>query len=88
MKVRLKQASAGPAGVIPADSIIDVDDATGKYLIDSRQGVEVKAPFPDESFSQNNAVTVETATAHDVAETATTPNRRKPKEQPKELSEN
>jgi ribosomal protein L12E/L44/L45/RPP1/RPP2 len=83
MKIKLNQTSAGPEGVIPAGAIVNVDEATAKYLIDSRQGVEVKESFPEPPVTKTDTVTVETATSPE-GETATWPNRRKPKEQAKE----
>jgi hypothetical protein len=77
MKIKLNQTSAGPAGVILAGTIITVDDVTGKTMVDTRQGVEVKDSFPDEPVSENKTETIETATAPDVPETSDGPARRR-----------
>lgn len=76
MKIKLNQASAGPKGSFPAGKIIEVDSATGKYLIDSRQGVEVPESFPEPVASKADG-TVETATVPDTSETADWPRRRR-----------
>lgn len=81
MKIKLNQSGAGPQGQIPAGSIIDVDEPTGKYLIDSRQGVEVPESFRVAEAAP--AATIETATTPEVS-TATVPNRRRKVEPPKE----
>jgi hypothetical protein len=83
MKIKLNQGSAGPSGYLPAGTTVTVDDATGKYLIDSRQGVEVKESFPEPIHTHNDAITIETATSPDVS-TETWPSRRKKAEVPKE----
>jgi hypothetical protein len=86
MKIKLNQGSAGPNGYLPPGTILKVDDVTGKYLVDSRQGVEVNDSFPETSVTKTDSETVETADAPE-GETATWPNRRKPKEKPKDANQ-
>ncbi len=83
MKIKLNQTSAGPQGILLAGSIIDVDEPTAKYLIESRQGVEVPESFRDEAVSQTDAATIETATAPEV-ETSVPHNRRRKVQPPKD----
>jgi hypothetical protein len=83
MKIKLNQTSAGPKGTVPAGTIIDVDVPTAEYLINSRQGVEVKGSFPETDVSKTDAATIETATAPETS-TETWPSRRKKVEPPKE----
>lgn len=41
MKVKLNQTLAGPEGVRLAESVIDMDEATAKALIESHQAIEM-----------------------------------------------
>lgn len=62
MKVKLAGLSAGPAGVFPAGSVVDLPDQQARQLIASGQAEAVDAPVPNPEPEQATSGPEEAAT--------------------------
>ncbi len=65
MRIRTTTLAAGPAGVVPADTEMEVPDELAKVMIDSGAAVEVAAKDVDQPADpeESEESEVETATA-------------------------